>query len=354
MGLYARGIQTEIECALEAYPALRGRPICSVYFGGGTPSLLHPDHVAAILARLRSAFPATPDATYPDFEVTLECNPARTEMEHLEAMQRAGVNRISLGVQSFRDKSLHALGRAHDSDDARRAIDHIRATGFPSWGLDLIFGVPDSRENDFHRDLEEAASHTPPHISVYGLTLHEGTPMQAAWLRGEIKTPDEESQRAMFLDAREYLTRHGWEHYEISNYALPGHRARHNTLYWQDAPYLGLGPSAHSYIAGVRYANPPDVEAWQEKLETKRLPAEPEEPPCARARRAEHIMLALRQVEGVSLKALNRRIGCDFIRNYPLEMAEMQKRGLLSVQAGRLALTEEGLLLSDTVFEAFF
>jgi oxygen-independent coproporphyrinogen-3 oxidase len=361
-------LERELDLALEAHPRLRGRRLDSIYFGGGTPSLLASGEIARFIAQAREAFSPS-DAT----EVTLECNPTSAEAGRLEECHRAGVTRISLGVQSFDDDVLKALGRRHTSDDARSAIEKVKTCGFDSWGLDLIFGAPErigrtpresgsdpgAREDAgalrrWRATLEETIGHAPPHVSVYGLTLHEGTPMHALHARGEIVLPAEETQRRMFVTARRFLTSAGWRHYEISNYARRGHESRHNTLYWEGGEYLGLGAAAHSYFGAARRANPSDLASYLEQVEAGRCPGTVEEPPSGRSRRGETIMLALRQCEGVDPAELSRRIGCDFTTEYAREIDRLRVAGLLSVSRDNVRLTEDGLLLSDAVFEDFF
>ena len=376
-------LRRELELALETQPALRGRALDTIYFGGGTPSLLDPEEIAECVAHARSSFPLVRDPARREemgprglatrasgdagLEITLECNPATAETGRLEAFREAGVNRVSLGVQSFDARVLEALGRAHSAEDALEACRRTSELGFESWGLDLMFGVPGASAGDaepsprdggdlarFRADLERTIALAPPHVSVYGLTLHEGTPMEARHRRGEIVLPNEEEQRAMFLLARRMLGAAGWEHYEISNYARPGHESRHNTAYWTGADYLGLGVGAHSHFGGRRWANPPSLGAYLERVRAGRYPAEAEPPPSARALRGERIMLALRRCRGVALDDLNAWLECDFAKEYARRIETLSQRGLLECGAGRVRLTEEGLLLSDGVFEEFF
>ena len=350
-------LEREMDLVLKARPALAERPLASIYFGGGTPSLLDPLVVQRLVARARAAFRqagAHADGR-PRPEVTIECNPASAEMERLAAFARAGVNRVSLGVQSLDDATLRALGRRHSAAEARAACARVRALGLASWGLDLIYGAPVADDAArFGRDLDEALAFQPPHVSVYGLTLHEGTPLWERHERGEVQLPDEETQRAEFLLARRRLTAAGLHHYEISNYARPGHESRHNSLYWTGGEYVGLGVAAHSFYDDVRRANPSDLEEYLRRVEAGCPPAQAEEPPSPRARAAERIMLALRQCKGVSVGVLSREIGQDFEKTYAAEIAQLEAADLLVREAGQVRLTQEGLLLSDRVFEEFY
>jgi oxygen-independent coproporphyrinogen III oxidase len=328
---------------------MAGRPLDTIYFGGGTPSLLSPNQIDVLLREINSHFqPREP------MEITLECNPLATEMERLEGFREAGVNRISLGVQSFNPLMLNALGRRHTADEARQAIQNVTRLGFRSWGLDLIFALPGQTLGDWESDLREAISFHPPHISVYGLTLHEGTPMYAQHERGALHLPADETQRDMFFIARRILTEAGWRHYEISNYAIPGHESRHNSAYWTGGEYLGLGPAAHSYFMGQRWSNPTSLDDYLRAVDSTLYPAVMEPYSSLGAMRGERIMLALRQCDGFNPTEMSRAIGCDFMRQYGPVIRALQKRGLLSVDETNVRLTEEGLILSDQVFVEFF
>jgi putative oxygen-independent coproporphyrinogen III oxidase len=351
-----QALTREIDLALDAHATLGGRPLHSIYFGGGTPSLLDPQVVGDLIARAGKAF-----VPQPDIEITLECNPLTAETQRLEEFQDAGVNRISLGVQSFDATTLRALGRAHGADEARAACSAVTDLKFNSWGLDLIFGAPrdgtsppDADINRLRADLEETMRLAPPHVSVYGLTLHEGTELHRRHAEGRLLLPDEEAQREMFLLTRRTLRSAGWRHYEISNYARPGHESRHNALYWTGGEYLGIGVGAHSCFGEQRRANPRTPTEYLESIEQSRHPATPEEPPSRRSLRGERIMLALRRCDGVDPAELSEWVGCDFQEEYTAEIEKLTKEGLLSVTIDNVRLTEEGILLSDSVFEEWF
>ena len=354
--IITESLADELDLALSARPELRGRPLDSIYFGGGTPSLLPADVVADLLEQARGSF-----APREPVEVTLECNPVSSEIERLEAYREAGVTRISLGAQSFNDSVLKNLGRLHAAQQARDAIARIRSLDFASWGFDLIFGAPGSTLEQWRKDLAQAIALRPPHLSVYGLTLHEGTELYERYaacdkplLEGNAPLPDEETLREMFLMARRMLTEAGWRHYEISNYALPGHESRHNSLYWTGGEYLGIGVSAHSYLGGRRMANPALLTDYLKRLEAGEFPATVEALPSVRARRGERIMLALRQLDGFDPQEIGKTLGCDFLKEYGSELGALEEHGLLVVSKRNVRLSEEGLLLSDLVFEAFF
>ncbi|MFP4579112.1 MAG: radical SAM family heme chaperone HemW [Candidatus Sumerlaeia bacterium] len=351
---FAETIRREWLLWREAFPFLSETPIDSIYFGGGTPSILEPAEIAAILREIEMDHPVRGFVEYGGAEITLECNPGTIERARLEAFQAAGVNRISLGVQGFKQRTLENLGRAHCASDSEKAIRAIRDAGFASWAMDLIYGVPESNLESWREELNRTLEIRPPHLSVYGLTLHEGTGMMAEYESGRLRLPDDETQRDMFLLARKMLREAGYRHYEISNYALPGHESRHNRLYWTMAQYLGLGPGAHSYLDGSRYMNSDDLEQWRKDISRGERAAEKDLESSQRSRRGECIMLALRQCEGVCLDWLNRVLDCDFQTEYATEIALCVDRGHLRIRDGHVSLTEEGLLFSDSVFLEFF
>ncbi|NQU42963.1 radical SAM family heme chaperone HemW [bacterium] len=344
-------LHLEIRAAFQRFPHLRNKALASIYLGGGTPSLLDPQEVHRLIS---SVLEESKTPLSPDIEITLECNPASGETTRLAAFQIAGVNRISLGAQSFQDRVLEALGRAHSAEDVFKTVDAIRDENFSSWGLDLIFSAPGSSLEEWRRDLAQAIAVHPPHLSIYGLTLHEGTPFFQDFSRGLLDLPPEEAQREMFLAARQLMTEAGYNHYEISNYALPGHHSRHNSLYWDLSEYLGLGVAAHSFVSGVRYANSRDLETHLSRTESDERTMEAETPPSLRSRRAERIMLALRRCEGIEIERLDRWLGCDFQKEYAPEILQLIAQDWLRIEKGRTDLTLEGLLMSDRAFEEFF
>lgn len=343
-------LDRELAETLRAYPKLADYPLVSCYFGGGTPSLFPPEWFAQRLEKVGALFSPEWDKV----EITLEANPGDGLERAIEAYQTAGINRISLGVQSFSGPLLARLGRRHGPGENHRCLSALSNAGLRSWSLDLIYGLPGMTLPHWKEELDKALNWQPPHLSVYGLTLHEGTPFYAAAERGELALPDDETQRAMFLESRHRLQDGGYVHYEISNYALPGHFSRHNTLYWTDGAYVGLGPAAHSYWGGERRANPESLEKYKKALVGNHLPGTWEEKPSLRSRRGEMLMLALRRLEGADLATLETRLGAPMEELYGKELKLLQAEGWILLESDRLALTEEGMLFSDQVFEAFF
>jgi len=340
-------------------PVFAGRRLASVYLGGGTPSLLAPATLAAVLEAVHGAFPDPASPAGP--EITLEVNPSTLERGRLPGFRDAGVGRLSIGVQSFDDLVLRRLGRAHRADEARRTLAAARAAGFDNLSLDLIVGGPDSTLQRVESDLEEVVRHEPEHVSVYELTVEAGTPFAEAARRGRLRRPDEETATRMLELAEERLEAAGLRRYEISSYARPGRESRHNLRYWQRLPVLGVGLGAWSTDPpgpdaphGVRRANTRELGPWLERAEAG-LPAEATserlEPATARG---EAVFLALRRRQGLRAASFCAEFGAPPRHFFGPAIAELRDAGLLSESAeGDLALTARGRLLSDSVFERF-
>jgi oxygen-independent coproporphyrinogen-3 oxidase len=323
------GLRREIE----GWTAFHGRAVDTVFFGGGTPSLLSPVQVGAVLDQLASRFRLAGDA-----EITAECNPSDLSPEKLAAYRSAGLNRLSLGVQSLNERELRLLGRRHDAERARQCVAWARDAGFENLSLDLMLAIPGQTDASFGRTLEGVMALEPDHLSLYLLEVHEKSEMD--FLRRERPRlfPGEEAQRRRYLRAADTLTRAGLEHYEISNFSRPGKKSRHNLKYWRCDDFLGLGPAAHSCMDGRRFRHAPDLEAWLAD------PLAVEELPCDLA--SERVFLGLRLDEGVAES--------DVARAARLEGRELadqleQLSAFLARADGRIRLTEEGRLVSNAV-----
>ncbi|MGH7712228.1 MAG: radical SAM family heme chaperone HemW [Gemmatimonadaceae bacterium] len=275
----------------------------TIYLGGGTPSRLGPGGVADLLALLQRHFRAAPNA-----EITLEANPEDVDAAAVAAWSQAGITRISLGVQSFEPRALAWMHRVHDVATARRAAATVAGAGFASWSVDLIFALPDELERDWSRDLDEAIALAPAHISAYGLTVEPHTPL-ARWVaRGTAVDAPEERYAAQFLEAHERLTGAGLEHYEVSNYARPGHASRHNSAYWRQIPYLGLGPSAHSLDGCERRWNTREYQAWSAQVLAGVDPVAGSEVLTSEQRSLERTYLGLRAASGLGVDQVQPEI----------------------------------------------
>ena len=307
--------------------------IGTVFFGGGTPSLLEPIELETILDRLRKRFALDPGA-----EVTVECNPESLTRAKAEGYRLAGVNRLSLGVQSLDDDLLVRLGRLHSSDDARRAFDAARSAGVDNVSLDLMYGLPGQDVARWESTVREVLAWRPEHLSAYALTLDEGSRWAGEGVAG---LPGEETVTAQYWALARMAREAGYEHYEISNYARRGFRSRHNQVYWRAEEYLALGPGACGFLGDVRYGNVKPVERYCALLEAGGLPLGTHEVLTPAQRKAEKVILGLRLSDGVPLAWLEDA--------RPL-VETWASLGLLEVAGDRCRLTEAGFLLSDSLF----
>lgn len=277
-------------------PERQSEDVHTLYFGGGTPSRLGPDGVARAVNAVRERFALSDDA-----EVTLEANPEDITVDAVRAWRAAGINRLSIGMQSFNDQVLTWMHRVHDAEMARRAVSSAREGGITDLSLDLIFALPTSLNRDWSSDLDSAIALNVDHISLYGLTIEPQTPLGRWQARGDVEESPEESYEAEFLLAHERLSASGYAHYEVSNFAREGHRARHNSAYWHHLPYLGVGPSAHGYDGVSRRWNLAAYPAWESALVGHADPISGSEELTHENRIAEAVYLGLRTSDGLEL-----------------------------------------------------
>ncbi|MES2306056.1 MAG: radical SAM family heme chaperone HemW [Gemmatimonadota bacterium] len=333
---YVRAILSEWQQRVGTSPLGAADAITTLYFGGGTPSRLAPASLSQIISEIANTRPLAPEA-----EVTVETNPEDVTAEKASAWVAAGVNRVSLGVQSHDPAVLAWMHRTHRAEQVPAAVAALRDAGINNVSMDLIFGLPVALDRDWARDLELTFALGPTHISLYGLTIEPHTPLQHWTDRGESVPVDEERYAAEYLRANHELARHGFEHYEVSNAALPGYRSRHNSAYWSGAEYLGLGPSAHSLVAGVRSWN---AREWTDYAE-RSVAGEPlqagSESLDPGARRLEALYLGLRTNAGLAMEEI------------PAEACAVWLRaGWAEAVAGRIRLTVEGWLRLDALVGA--
>jgi oxygen-independent coproporphyrinogen-3 oxidase len=310
-----------------------------------------PELLADLLDSIRTVFDLAADA-----EITLEVNPTAAEAERLGQARALGVNRLSVGVQSFDDANLRRLGRDHDAASARRTLGRARALGFDNLSLDLIFALPGQTPPAFERDVEQAVAFAPEHLSAYNLTLHPGTPFHRWNAEGKLLLPPEDVQAAMFESLMDRMEAAGYFHYEISNWSRPGRESRHNSKYWRARDVFAFGASAHGAVGGRRYANPRDLRAYAASPEGSPPPSPLWEAPPAtpRAAAAEVMMLALRRVRGVSWEEIDGWSAGPARERYRAELAELHAAGLIENPADALRLTRRGILLADAVARRFF
>ena len=322
----------------------------TVFFGGGTPSLLPPDQLTRLLRGLKALFPAAPDA-----EWTAEANPGTLTEAWLRAALEGGVNRLSLGLQAAQEPLLRMLGRIHTARDAEASVRMARQAGLKNLSLDLMFGLPGQTRRDWLDTLGFALSLRPEHLSCYGLIVEPGTPMEADVAAGSLALPGEEDERAMYDDAIRVLAEHGFRQYEISNFALPGRECRHNIGYWTHVPYLGLGSSAASMLPADapgfvwrRESNPPALADYQRMTEDGSPGRETEAVDPAEAR-FETMMLGLRMTDGVAEADFLREHGISVDEAYGEKLKSLAGRGLLRHEDGRWRLTRRGMDVQNAV-----
>ena len=322
----------------ETAPMASGHTVDTVYLGGGTPSYLGAERIGRLLQTVKKQYHVAKDA-----EITMEANPdSLFDWKELRTLRRMGLNRISLGVQSSDDETLRALGRIHTWQQVVEAADAVRKAKIPDLSLDLIYGLPDQTMAQWEKTLSDAVALSPDHISCYGLKLEEGTPL---WQRRDsLSLPDDDQQADMYLFAVEYLRNLGYEQYEISNFARPGHESRHNLKYWTLGEYAGFGPGAHSDFGGVRYAYVADLDLYLRG----RLVLSESETMAEAEREREYIMLSLRTAAGLDVKAFENR----FRRRFDVAetiLSGYAAHGLAQRTESGWRLTPKGFLVSNAI-----
>jgi oxygen-independent coproporphyrinogen-3 oxidase len=331
-------------------PAAAVEPVIdTIYFGGGTPSMLSPGQLETLLNAVHQRFTISADP-----EVTIEINPGSVTPETLIAFRSLGFNRASFGVQTFDDQELARLGRSHNADDARRTFRSLRDAGWDNVSFDLIAGLPGQTMAGWRRNLDEAFALRPEHLSFYLLEVHQATPLAAHIKSGLQPKPDEDLAAEMYEVMLDRAAAAGYEHYEISNLCLPGQHSRHNTKYWIAAPYYGFGCSAHSYDGEFRrWANERGVVQYMEMIEAGRTPIVEETLLSPVDRRAEAVFLGLRMMQGFSLTNYHETFGSDLREEHETDLTRFREAGLIECDGDLLKLTRAGALMSNEVFAAF-
>ena len=334
-----------LHAELRAAPAVRAR---TLFFGGGTPTTYRPEQIGGLVAAVRERFALPADA-----EITVEANPDPPLVAKLRGLREGGVNRLSIGVQSFVADELHVLGRRHTAADVEAVVRGAREAGFANLSLDLIFGAPGQSEASWAASLDAAIALGVEHLSCYGLTIEAGTPYATWFARDPAAFAGESLEAELYARAIARLREAGFEHYEISNWAKPGFRSQHNAGYWRNDPYLGLGVGAASYRAGVRATHTRELAAYCDAaLAGVPIPGESEQLEGA-ARAGEAIMLALRTSEGVDTMAFRERYGINVRERYRGVIDDLVAAGVLETAGGALRLTERGRFVANDVCGAF-
>ena len=341
---YLQAIQREIQIRREPES-----PVDTIYMGGGTPSVLKPNGIATILKALTASFRILPKA-----EITMEVNPGTVDSSDLKEYATMGINRLSIGIQSFDEERLRFLGRIHTAQEAAHIVTGARHAGFSNISLDLISGLPGQTRKTWTNDLHKAVAYLPEHLSCYMLTYETGTPLDHGRQRGEFRPLDEALMGDLYTTTCQFLQRKGYRQYETSNFACSENfYSRHNRKYWQFHPYLGFGPSAHSYRDNTRSWNCRDAAAYIRFLEESRLPVADTETLSREQQIIEFIYLGLRQTDGIGTDAFYHRFGVRFETLFSNTINLLKHRELLRVEKGRCYLTAPGMLLLDSIVDMF-
>ena len=352
-GPYTDTLTKELEVYAEKED-WRGRTLKSIFFGGGTPSTFAPASISKLLQKTESHFPFEKD-----IEMTLEANPGTVDSKNFTGYRTSGVNRISIGAQSFQPHLLKFLGRVHTADETRKSLRIVREAGFENFNMDLIFAIPGQSLAHLKADLKEALSFQPPHMSVYNLTFEEGTPFERQYRTGKIRSLPEEDEISMAELIEETLAAHHLQRYEISNYAQNGLHSRHNVNYWQGGDYLGIGAGAHSYkriregdIWGHRWQNEKDPGRYMKQVAGKGQGMVETEATDLNKATGEFMFLGLRMTRGISIEEFFRRFGKNPDEFYP-QITNWVEQGLMEDRDQRLRLTPRGLLVANSLFVSF-
>lgn len=341
---YVNALVNEIAASPNA-----GRSVDTIYFGGGTPSLLTPAQLDRILSTVHEQF-----AVQPDSEVTVEMNPGTVTRDQLRAFRELGVNRASFGAQTFDDAELAKLGRSHTSAETLQTFHELRAAGFENVSFDLIAGLPGQTLAGWQQNVDRALELQPEHLSFYLLEVHSGTPLADHIRRGIQPKPDEDLAAEMYEWMLERAAAAGYEHYEISNLCKPGFSSRHNTKYWIGAPYFGFGCSAHSFDGETRrWSNQRDVARYVEAVEQHTSPIVEQQELSDVDLRAEALFLGMRMMRGVDLREYSETFGVDLRAERRDELDRFREAGLVEFDGDLIRLTRNGALMSNEVFAAF-
>jgi oxygen-independent coproporphyrinogen-3 oxidase len=331
----------------------QGLSFDTLYIGGGTPSVYDYHDIDQIVAAALQNFDLQPDS-----EITIEVNPGTTSIEQLKGCREAGINRINIGVQSFNQRHLDFLGRIHTAAESHKAITDADQAVFKNIGLDLIYGLPEQSRGDWLADLKQAVAYNPTHLSCYMLTYEKGTPLHSHLENGRIQALSDDHVRELFEATIEFLEGNGYFQYEIANFARLAkdpatHISRHNLKYWTRATYIGLGPSAHSFMQSRRYWNLSSVDQYLAAIESEQAPIAEEEVLNVEQEMIEAIYLGLRMTQGIDLIWLKQEFGIDFLRTFKDVVADLVAKNYMKADAFHAALTKQGRAFLDSIAAMF-
>jgi oxygen-independent coproporphyrinogen-3 oxidase len=322
---------------------LQGQPVHTIYFGGGTPSLLNQHELQLLLATIKQLFIVSEDA-----EITLEANPDDLTPAKLQELRIAGVNRLSIGLQSFYEPHLQLMNRAHTAAESLQCVKDAQAADFDNITVDLIYGIPAPDHSIWHRDLETLFALGVQHVSCYALTIEPDTALGRWSKKGKFKPAEDEYTAQQFEILLEQMARHGYIQYEISNFCLPGHESRHNSNYWRGVHYLGVGPSAHSFNGLSRQYNVPHNKKYIDSIAQHQVPFDLEKLTLS-DQANDYLLTSLRTIWGCDLRKISRDYGYDFRLNHAAYLQELQDKDLARIEEEVLYLTDKGKLLADQI-----
>ncbi|KXZ40092.1 oxygen-independent coproporphyrinogen-3 oxidase [Alkalithermobacter thermoalcaliphilus JW-YL-7 = DSM 7308] len=321
--------------------------ISSIFIGGGTPTILNEIELEYILSSIGKYFKIKKDA-----EITIESNPGTLSKEKLKVLYSLGVNRLSIGLQAYQDKHLRLLGRIHTFKEFEENFQNAVEAGFENINVDLMFSLPDQTINEWVETLQKVVSLNPKHISAYSLIIEEGTKLYDIYESNKINI-DENLDRKMYYFAKKYLKENGYKQYEISNFAKDGYECKHNIIYWKTKEYIGLGPSAHSYLNGIRFSNFACLDRYCKELEKGNKPIQEKIKLTEKEKLEETIFMGLRMNEGIDMEKINKKFGIDFIKIYGETINKLIEKGYIKLNNNNISLTDKGIDLSNKVFIEF-
>lgn len=336
---YIKTLEKEIEeCQY------KGFDIGTIYIGGGTPSLINEKYITEIIKKIKEKFIVSRNA-----EITIEINPGTATKEKLVEYKKAGINRLSIGLQSTDNNILKNIGRIHTYEEFLDTYNMAKEVGFENINVDLMFALPEETEDSMAIQVTEIINLKPTHISIYSLIVEENTKIKEMLDNNEIELPTDEEERKMYWKIKELLEENGYEHYEISNYSLPGYNSKHNTDCWEQKEYLGFGTAAHSYFNGKRFSNKKTIEEYLKQYNEKEI----EEEQTRESMAKEYMMLGLRKIQGVSISKFERKFQLNPLFYFRFEISKLVDEDLIEIDLDNIKLTKKGLDLANIVWEEF-
>lgn len=340
---YIKALKQEIENS-----SVNEYEISTIYIGGGTPSYIESKYISEILKTIKQKYNISRNV-----EITIEVNPGTSTKEKLRDYVEAGINRISIGLQSCNNNLLKMIGRIHTYEEFLSTYKLAREVGFKNINVDLMIGLPNQTLDDVKKSLEEISKLNPEHISVYSLIVEEGTPIEKEIAKGQLKLPNEELEREEYWEVKKFLESLGYKHYEISNFAKTGYESKHNLNCWEQKEYLGFGAAAHSYMKKTRYSNTENIEKYiNQEMQSKQLHIV-HEVQKEEEQKKEYMLLGLRKIDGVQISSFKNKFGCNPIMEFKNELNKLTQEGLIKIDLDQIKLTEKGIDLANIVWEEF-